>query len=166
MQRSANVAKARAATRRPLLLRVAPWYFGFAALAAVLVLGGALLPGVTYAINDVPVTQEQFLAAVLPWGPLAGAVCGVLAWSFGREHLWARPTTIATFVLLLVGTLVVTSPGAGWVAVAAASLFAVALVTLLAWYFYRRAEVVRYYEDLRARRDRAGKSSIANAPQN
>ena len=165
MQPFLEAPPGRVASRRPLLLRMAPWYFAFGAFAAVFVLVTSLVGG-SYTINDIPVTREAFLAATLPWVVPIGLLCAALSWGFARERLWARPTTVAAFVLLQLGTLIAAGRGAGWVAVAAASVVSVLLVTLVGWYFYRRTEVVRYYADLMARRDRASTSGIASAPQN
>jgi hypothetical protein len=134
---------------RPIFLSILAVWLSLAAVAA-LVLGPWLLFGSadSYSINDVPVSREEFLkrsGPLLASMPILAIAGGVAAWYLWSERYRGRLVTLAVLILTVVGPGFVPSLQQPW-SVTVVSGLAVALPLL--WYFYRKPNVVAYYESL------------------
>jgi hypothetical protein len=137
-------------TRRPALITVLMVFllvvpFFWLAWFAMFVVLGWVGTG-TYAIGSQPVPRREFLAEI--GSPLL--FLGVLSWAvsyaFWKERAWGRHLAAAYLVLATLPLFYLAREQAD-----RSLLGLVVPEVLLLWYFYAKANVVRYYGELRDR---------------
>jgi hypothetical protein len=137
--------------RRPLLLRFAPIYFGGWGGGMCIGFPLALFDVGSFSINGEPVSGPEFAARVYPAAlPLAVAAV-VLAWGFHRQRPWTRKATLVLLAAVVVGSALVGLVSGAVVHALMISLFGPVQLAVIAWYFYRKRNVVAYYRSIEAR---------------
>lgn len=134
-------------TRRPALITilmvflfVVP-FFWFAWFSMFVVLGWVGTS--TYQIGSQPVPRQEFLEQIGSPLLFLGALSFTVSYAFWKERAWGRHLAAAYLVLATASAFLLMPEQAN------RSLLGIAVPeALLLWYFYAKANVVRYYGEL------------------
>jgi hypothetical protein len=158
-----STASNRGPRSRPVFLSLLAWWFAFAAAIGAFLLPFLLLAhSDSYAINGRSVSRGDFLAFLRPQVPLLSALIvatGATAWSLWTERRLGRPFATTLLVVTAAGAGLDPSVHQPWQITV---LVALAVGLPLAWYFYRKPNVVAYYQSLRGKGSQAAVVARSN----
>ena len=142
---------------KPFLIKLLAFLLGLWSVTATIAVVAFVSDGMTtYTFNDVPVTHEQLMdragGALALFAALALAT-GATAWALHRERVWGRHVLLATFAAAALGPTAVVPHTQRSGDLAITFVFVALLLAPIAWYLYRKRNVVAYYREL-ATKDR------------
>ncbi|MEA2488909.1 MAG: hypothetical protein QOH21_701 [Acidobacteriota bacterium] len=147
LQDAVRAALARERAPRPSLLSLGTiGSFAVAGMALLFLLLAPFDIG-TYSIEGEAVSGPEFLRRA---GIFLGLICGLcfaIGYALLRERAWSRPLMIVYWVVVAIGMVLL-----GWNSsngeFSCNLLFTAIPLPIAAWYLYRKADVVRYYDAL------------------